>query len=98
MKKELRDVKKVLKSLDVMLLAVRGKGGYKYRQQFRLSDVEFEQFFTKCVADFRTVFINIAVAEAMLQEPAPSIHPRWEEYQQRRKDVDAELGKEATKK
>ena len=93
MKKELRDAKKVLKNLEVMLLAVRGKGGHKDRKLFRLSDLEFEQYHTKCVADFRRVFINIVVAESMLQEPPPSLHSRWEEYQQRCKDVVAELGK-----
>ena len=90
---ELRDAKKVLKNLDVMILAVKGKGGYKDRKMFRVSDLEFDQFFTKCVADFRAVFINIVVAEAMLQEPAPSIHVRWEEYLQRRAECMAQLGK-----
>ena len=93
MKKELRDAKKVLKNLGFMLMAVRGKGGYKDRKQWRLTDLEFEQFYAKCLADFKQVFINIVVAEAMLQEPPPSLHSRWEEYQVRCKDVVAGLGK-----
>jgi len=90
---ELQDAKKVLKDLDVMILAVKGKGRYNDRKMFRLSDLEFDQLFSKCVTDFQRVFVNIAVAEAMLREPAPSLHARWDEYQRRRTECMAELGK-----
>ena len=88
---DLRDAKKILKNLDNMILAIQGKGGYKMRQRFRVSDVEFEEFYNQCVSRLQLIGVGIVVAEKMLQEPAPSIHSRWEEYQRRRGEVVAEL-------
>lgn len=85
------DAKRVMKNMDVMVMAIKGKGGYKDRKMFRLSDVEFDKFFLECINKFQIIAVGIVVAEAMLQEPAPSIHPRWEEYMQRRAECMKEL-------
>ena len=90
---ELQDAKKVLGNIELMILAIKGKGGYKDRKMFRLSDVEFDKYFLECTDKFRIIAVGIVVAEAMLQEPAPSIHPRWDEYIKRRAECMGELGK-----
>ena len=89
---DLKDVKKILAVMDNMILAIQGKGGYKTRQRFRVSDIEFDEFYNQCVSRLQLIGVGIAVAEKMLQEPAPSIHSRWEEYQRRRGEVIAGLG------
>ena len=90
---ELQDAKKVLKNLDVMILAIKATGGYKFRQRFQLPDREIDKLCVQSEPAIRKMVVSLIVAEAMLQERAPSIHPRWEEYLQRRMDCMAELGK-----
>ena len=90
---ELRDAKKVLKKLDNMILAIKATGGYKERKKFRLSDHEIDRLCTTSEPAIRKMAVSLVVAEGMLQESAPSIHPRWEEYQQRQADMLGELGK-----
>jgi len=86
------DVKKVMKHVEQMILAIKAKGGWKYREQIRLSDRELEKLLDRCEIGLKSMAVYLVVAEAMLQEPAPSIHPRWEEYVRRREHVMAELG------
>ena len=90
---ELRDAKKVLKKLDNMILAIKATGGYKERKKFRLSDREIDRLCTTSEPAIRRMAVSLVVAEEMLQEPAPSIHSRWDEYQRRRAEDIAELGK-----
>ena len=90
---ELQDAKKVLKNLDVMILAIKATGGYKMRKMFRLSDREIDRLCTTSEPAIRKMVVSLVVAEAMLQEPAPSIHPRWDEYLRRRAACMKELGK-----
>ena len=94
MREELqKDVKKALNRLDDMILAIKATGGYKMRKKFRLSDHEIDKLCVQSEPAIRRMAINLMVAEAMLQEPAPSVHPRWWEYQQRQADMLGELGK-----
>lgn len=77
-------IEKVLKDTDIMILACKAKGGYKFRQRFRCSDVELRKLLEIAENHIRVMAISLVVAEAMLREPAPSIHPRWDEYVKRR--------------
>jgi len=90
------DLQKVMHGLDNIILAIKAKGGYKYRQQFQVSDRELDLFLADCEGRLRMSVISLLVAEQMLQKPAPSIHARWGEYQRRRADIVAELEKDAT--
>ena len=90
---ELRDAKKVLGNIDLMILAIKATGGWKERKKFRLSEHEIDQLCAASEPKIRRMAFNLIVAEAMLEEPAPSIHPRWDEYQQRQADMLRELGK-----
>ena len=85
------DLQKVLNGLDSIILAIKAKGGYKFRQRFRVSDKEIDLYLADCEGRLRMMVISLLVAEEMLQEPAPSIHPRWDEYEERRKDKVEEL-------
>ena len=92
---ELQELKKYLKKTYIDICAIKAKGGHvPWRELFRMTDKELNVFELQAEDRFRTVVLNLYVAEAMLQEPAPSIHPRWEEYQQRQ----AEAVKESMKK
>jgi len=88
---ELRVAKKVLKKLDNMILAIKATGGYKERKKFRLSDREIDRLCTTSEPAIRKMAVSLVVAEEMLQEPAPSIHSRWDEYQRWRAEYIAEL-------
>ena len=88
-----KDLNKVLNGLDRIILGIKAKGGYKERKHFQMSDRELDLFLEKCEGRLRKMFVYLVVAEAMLQEPAPSIHPRWEEYERRRAELVVELGK-----
>jgi hypothetical protein len=90
---ELQNAKKILKNLDVMILAIKATGGYKFRQRFQLSDRKIDQLCATSEPAIRKMVVSLIVAEAMLQEPAPSIHPRRDEYIQRRAECMAQLGK-----
>ena len=93
MGEELKNAKKILKNLDVIILAIKATGGYKFRQRFQLSDRKIDQLCATSEPDIRKMAVSLIVAEAMLRELPPAIHPRWEEYQRRRKECMAELGK-----
>jgi len=92
-KERLRDAKKVLSNLDNIILAIKATGGYKMRKRFRLSDHEIDKLCATSEPAIRKMAVSLVVAKAMLQEPAPSIHSRWEEYQRRRAEHMAELEK-----
>ena len=86
-------LQKALENVDIMILAIKATGGWKERKKFRLSEHEIDQLCAASEPKIRRMALNLIVAEALLQEPAPSIHPRWEEYQQRQVDMLGELGK-----
>ena len=94
MEKELqKNLEKVLDGLDRIILGIMAKGGYKYRNCFQLSDRELDLFLAECEKRLRMMAVSLVVAEAMLREPPPSIHPRWDEYVKRRTDCVTELGR-----
>ena len=87
------DLQKVMSGLNNIILGIKARGGYKFRQQFQVSDRELDVFLADCEGRLRMSVISLLVAEQMLQEPAPSAHSRWDEYQSRRADVVAGLEK-----
>jgi len=88
-----KDVKDILKHVDLMILAIKATGGYKERKKFRLSNHEIDLLCAGSEPAIREMAVRLTVAEAMLRTPAPSIHSRWEEYQGRRKEAMAQPGK-----
>ncbi len=93
-KKEAKiEQQKMLKHLDTRLLAIKAAGGFRYRARFKLTDLEFDQFYTETIGKFQLMVISLTIAEQMLSEPAPSIHPRVEEYNHRVREAVEELGK-----
>jgi len=88
-----KDLEKVLAGLDRTIKGIKAKGGYKYREEFQLSDHELDLFLAKCEQRLRIMAISLIVTEAMLREPPPSIHPRWDEYIRRRADYIPEATK-----
>ena len=92
-KKMKRDIRKIHKNMEELILVVRASGGWKQRQHIRLSDRELEMALEDCDLRLHTMAVHLLVAEAMLHEPPPSLHPRWEEYHQRRIEAAAELVK-----
>jgi len=87
------DLEKVLNGLDHIILGIKAKGGYKERKRFQMSDRELDLFLADCESRLRMAVVSLMVAETMLREPAPSIHPRWDEYQRRYRECMAELRK-----
>lgn len=80
-------IKKTLADAEILILACKAKGGYKFRERFRCSDVELEKILKQCEAQIRGMAISLLVAETMLSEQPPSFHCRWDEYQGRRKEA-----------
>jgi hypothetical protein len=85
--------KETLKGLDQTILAIMAKAAYKYRQYFKVSDHELDLFVAERQNRLKLITVSLLVAEQMLQEPPPSIHPRWDEYNRRRTDLVTELEK-----
>lgn len=83
-------IKKVLKDTDDMILACKAKGGWKFRERFRCTDIELEKLLKKCEKKLPKMAVSLVVAEAMLREPPPSFHSRWDDYQRRLKDAISE--------
>jgi len=90
---ELQTAKQTLKNLDLMLLAIKATGGYKVRKNIPLSERRIDRLCEESEPKIRLMAIFLIVAETMLQEPAPSIHPRWKEYVRRRAECMMELEK-----
>lgn len=74
-----------IKPIDLLILAVKASGGYKYRAMMQMQDgQELDSFIANAEARLRFIAHSLEVAEAMLREPPPSMwHSRWEEYQER---------------
>jgi len=88
-----KDVKKILDNVEIMILAIKATGGYKVRKQFKIPDIQINRLCAESEPKIRLMAIFLTVAETMLQEPTPSIHPRWNEYVRRRKECMMELEK-----
>ena len=88
-----KDLAKIMSGLDRIILGIKAKGGWKERKQFQMSERELDLFLEKCEGRLRKMAVYLVVAETMLQEPAPSIHTRWEEYIKRRGECMVELRK-----
>lgn len=93
MRGELQTAKQVLKDLDRMLLAIRATGGYYVRKDIPLSKHKIDRLCEESEPKIREMAVRLVVAETMLQEPPPSLHPRWKEYVRRRKECLEQLPK-----
>lgn len=87
-----------LQDMELMILACKAKGGYRYRERLRLSDKELEGLLAACEMRLRMLAVSLHVAQAMLREPPPSYHARWDEYQGRVADAVKELQQKARPK
>lgn len=76
-------IARAVKEMQIMVLACKATGGYKWRERIPLPDREVDQLMGISEARLMQMARRLAVAETMLREPAPSIHARWEEYQRR---------------
>ena len=90
---ELKQAKDHIKSIDLMIQIIKAKGGWKYRNEIKLTDLQLKKRMQVVEIELRNMATNLATAETMLREPPPSIHNRWEEYQRRRAEAIVELGK-----
>jgi hypothetical protein len=79
-----KEVRKILENVELMILAIKATGGYKVRKQFKIPDIQIDRLCAESEPMIREMAIRLVIAEEMLREPAPSIHPRWEEYMRRR--------------
>ena len=77
-------IEKVLKDTNDMILACKAKGGWRFRQEFRCTDLELEKKLKQCEIKIRVMVVSLVVAETMMRELPPSIHNRWDEYKSRR--------------
>ena len=83
-----KQIEKTLKSLDLLILAFKAQGGYKYRKHFRLSERELDIFLAGSEANLKKMVISLMVAEEMLQEPGYwDRTPRWNKYLERRDEA-----------
>lgn len=76
-----------VQSIKEQMQIIKAKGGWKHRQEIKLSDQELLERLPKAESELLLLAIHAAVAERMLREPPPSIHPRTDEYAQRVEDV-----------
>ena len=80
-----KQIKKILESLDFLILAIKASGGYKYQEKLKLSEVERDKYIARSEINLKTMVISLLTAEEMLQERGYwDKEPRWQEYQERR--------------
>ena len=84
---EQKQVKKHIKTVDEIVSIIKAKGGWKYRKEIPLTDLQLNKRMKTVEDELNNLAVSLAVAETMLKEPPPSIHCRWDEYQHRRKEV-----------
>ncbi len=83
-----KQIKKILESLDYLILAIKASGGYKYQEKLKLSEVERDKYIAKSEINLKTMVVSLLTAEEMLQERGYwDKVPRWQEYQERRKEA-----------
>ncbi len=83
-----KQIKKILKSLDYLILAIKSSGGYKYRERLKLSEREIDLYIAGSESNLKKMVISQMVAEEMLQERGYwDKVPRWQEYQERREEA-----------
>ena len=77
------------KGIDLLILALRAGGGYRYRTMLPAQDGKnLNTLIATAEIQLRFMAKSLEVAEAMLREPPPSmVHPRWDEYQSRREEA-----------
>ncbi len=91
-----KEIENSLKALDTRINAIKGAGGYRWREPFKMSDLEYLQFYTETVGKFQLMVVSLTVAEQMMTEQAPSYHARAEEYKRRVQAAVEELGKKTS--
>ncbi len=80
-----KQIKKILESLDYLILAIKASGGYKYQEKLKLSEVERDKYIARSEINLKTMVVSLLTAEEMLQERGYwDKEPRWAEYQERR--------------
>lgn len=81
------EVKQALRAANGLALAIKANGGYRYRERLKVSEIEAKQICENSEMVLRELMMRLGVAEAMLKEPPPSFHARWDEYQGRLADA-----------
>ncbi len=83
-----KQIKKILESLDFLILAIKASGGYKYQDKLKLSEVERDKYIARSETNLKTMVVSLLTAEEMLQERGYwDKVPRWQEYQERREEA-----------
>ena len=83
-----KQIKKILESLDFLILAIKASGGYKYQEKLKLSEVERDKYIAKSEINLKTMVVSLLTGEEMLQEAGDwDKGTRWQEYQERREEA-----------
>ncbi len=87
-----KQIKKILESLEFLILAIKASGGYKYQEKLKLSEVERGKYIARSEINLKTMVVSLLTAEEMLQERGYwDKEPRWQEYQERREEAMKEM-------
>jgi len=84
---EQKQVRKQIKTVDEIISIIKAKGGWKYRKEIPLTDLQLNKRMKTVEDELNNLAVSLAIAETMLKEPPPSIHSRWDEYQRRRQEA-----------
>ena len=87
-----KQIDEVLHNLSAAIVAIRSTGGYKFRQQIKLSDEKIEKWVDHAIRALQEMTVNLLIAEMFLQKKQPSIlayifrkvnrQPPWGRYRQ----------------
>lgn len=84
-------VRHAINNLGLIVLVVKAKGGYKFREKIKKSDKEIDELENTCEDILVDMAVRVTVAEQMLREKPPHWHCRWDDYQSRLRHVAAEV-------
>lgn len=84
-----KDINSGIKGVKEAIRLIKAKGGYKFREEITYSDEDLdrkEEFAETMIIDMA---VRVTVAEALLLQKPPHFHCRWQDYQQKLKEVTA---------
>lgn len=74
--------------IEGVILLLKAVGGHRFRECIGHSDEEVEKLAALAEDHIKRMSLRLIVAERILKTPAPSYRARWDEYEEKCKEVE----------
>jgi hypothetical protein len=86
-------VRNAERNMGTIILAVKARGGYRFRERVPLTGKELENMESGCEGILRNLAVRCVVAEHLLMQLPRSFGSRWDEYQSKLKEMQSLEGR-----